>query len=716
YVLSGFLITGLLLRERDGSGRIDLGAFYARRARRILPAAVVVLLGTVAVASVVLGPLDMERIAGDAVASALFVGNLRFAATTADYFSASQTPSPLLHYWSLGVEEQWYLLFPALLIVATRGRRPRLGAGLALAVVTLASLVGALVLTQAAATWAFYSLPTRAWQLSIGGLLAVTAAWHGRIPDRLAAIAGWAGLGAILLGLVVFDAGTPYPGTAALLPTLGAAALILAGTRPRAPAALLVVRPLRWLGRISYSLYLVHWPLLVLPAAGLAIGETLPLDERVALAAASIGLAALSYRFVEAPIRERRRLGLPERPTLALAGAAIAVVVAVALSAGAVATETLAAYAGSSVRAASAGAVSGADDAALVPGSAGGGGSTGGGAVVLGAGSGTGAATPDESMGVDGSAPRRGAGQGGAGPSGSPPVASASGPGSGSASPALAGLTPTPVPQPMADGAQPLPRSIRPPLGAASTDWEALVTDGCTLADAGTVAHECVFGDTGSPTTVALVGDSHAAQWFPALERVAAARGWRLVTFTKISCRFFDLPIYSRVEKREYTECEAWRPNVVAALERLRPDLTIVSVAEGMQPMVPADDDPTRQGLAVARLLAPVPGAKAVIVDTPASVYDVPTCLADHLGDTRACRTSRSLALSWRHLKLERAAVGAMPGSTLVDLTNAVCPGDPCPVVLDGTIVYRDSFHMTATFAATLAPALAAALPTLGVA
>jgi hypothetical protein len=197
------------------------------------------------------------------------------------------------------------------------------------------------------------------------------------------------------------------------------------------------------------------------------------------------------------------------------------------------------------------------------------------------------------------------------------------------------------------------------------------------------------------------------------MDVVARANHWKLVTFTKISCRFFDLRIYSREMKREYTECEAWRPNVVAALKRLRPALTIVSVAGGMEPMVSADNDPARQGVATARLLAPVPGPKAIIVDTPQSSYDVPSCLAGHLADTRPCRTPRWYALSWRHLKLEQAAAKALPGTTIVDLTDAICPGDPCPVVLDGMIVYRDSFHLTAAFDASLASALAARLPRL---
>ena len=697
FVLSGFLITGLLLRERVRTGRIDLAAFYARRARRILPAAAVVLAATLGLSLLILGPVDLKRVAGDAVACALFAGNLRFAANAMDYFTAAQTPSPFLHYWSLGVEEQFYLLWPALLIVATRGGRPRLGAGIALGAATAASFVASFVLTDIAASWAFYSLPTRAWQLALGGLLAVTLVWQRRLPDRAVAIVGWAGLAAVVASLVVIDPSAPYPGVAALLPTLGTAAVILSGARPGSPGALLVVRPLRFLGRISYSLYLIHWPLLVLPAAGLPVGQALPIEERIALALLAVGLAAASYRFVEEPIHRGRRIALPARSTLAVAGATIAATVVLAFGVGIDASQTLSAYSVSASLSASALSSPSSADEPMATGPAG-------------------PESPEPATAAPFATP------GSVGPGGTPSPAPASGPPSPvpATTPAgtqtvlgVAGPTPTPRPAPTPAGPQPLPRTIQPPLADASTDWEPLVTNGCTLGDPGSAAHACIFGDPRGSTTVALVGDSHAAEWFPALDRVAKANHWRLVTYTKISCRFFDLRIYSREMKREYTECEAWRPNVVAALRQLRPALTVVSVAGGMQPMVAADDDPTRQGIATARLLAPVPGLKAIIVDTPQSMYDVPACLASHLGDTRTCRTPRGYALSWRHLKLERAAASALPGTTIVDLTDAICPGDPCPVVSGGMIVYRDVFHLTATFSASLASALAARLPDL---
>jgi hypothetical protein len=260
----------------------------------------------------------------------------------------------------------------------------------------------------------------------------------------------------------------------------------------------------------------------------------------------------------------------------------------------------------------------------------------------------------------------------------------------------------------------PLPADVRPSVADARNDRELLVTDGCTLGYASVKPPACVFGDSSGGRTVALVGDSHASQWFPALQLIATQQHWRLVTFTKLSCRFIDLPIFSRVLKREYTECETWQANVVEDLVGLRPDLTIVEAARGPEMVNTADVNPTRQGSAMARLLAPVGGQIAIIVDTPESRVDVPACISGHILDLRPCETPRSTALGWEHLRLERAATRALaPRATLVDLNDAICPSDPCPVVLNGMIVYRDDHHMTATFAASLATALQAALPRL---
>ena len=333
FVLSGFLITGLLLREREERGSISLSGFYARRARRILPAALVVLVAILVASWFVLPPLDIPDVAKDVFASALFVGNIRFAIQATDYFAADVVRSPVLHYWSLGVEEQFYLLWPFLLVLAMRfGGRVRLSAGVLVAAVLVLSLVFAVVVTGIDAPWAFFSLPGRAWQLALGALLAVGAQRLARLPWQVTSLAGWAGLAAVIASVVLISADMPYPGLIALVPSLGAAGLILSGGGRLSVGALLAIRPLRFLGLISFSLYLVHWPILVLPAAVLPFGEELPLTTRALLALASVGVAVLSYRFIEQPFHRGWLSRRPSAATLSGAAAGIVAVVLIAVT------------------------------------------------------------------------------------------------------------------------------------------------------------------------------------------------------------------------------------------------------------------------------------------------------------------------------------------------------------------------------------------------
>ncbi len=304
FVISGFLITGLLLREHERTGRIGLVGFYARRARRLLPAAIFVLVATLVISLNLVAPLDRPAVGLDGAAAALSIGNVRFALAAGDYFTSVAAPSPFLHFWSLAVEEQFYLVWPALILLVARGAHARRRVLIALVALVAVSFAANLVLTDAAANWAFYSLPTRAWQLGLGGLLAVGAGALARVPDRLVGLSGWLGLAAIVVAMLVFDSSLAYPGAAALVPTIGAAALIAGGSRALGPGRLLSVGPLRFLGRISYSLYLVHWPIFVL--APFVIGD--PNDmARAGLVGLSIAVAFAIWALVENPLRR----GLP---------------------------------------------------------------------------------------------------------------------------------------------------------------------------------------------------------------------------------------------------------------------------------------------------------------------------------------------------------------------------------------------------------------------
>jgi peptidoglycan/LPS O-acetylase OafA/YrhL len=288
FVLSGFLITGLIVRELEQTGTVSLVSFYARRARRLLPAAAVALVATVIASAILLPPLRVPDVALDGAAAALYVSNMRFAFQATDYLQAAADPSPLLHFWSLGVEEQFYLFWPALLLLVARRGRGTIGRlAAAVAIVFGVSLVLSLVLTNLAQPWAFFTLPARAWELALGAALALAAWRRLALPTSLSAPVGILGIACIVASGVVLSTTTPFPGVAALLPTIGAALVIAAGLRgPDASPArgaparaalarvpihirLLSLPPMRWLGRISYSLYLWHcrsWSSRRLPA------------------------------------------------------------------------------------------------------------------------------------------------------------------------------------------------------------------------------------------------------------------------------------------------------------------------------------------------------------------------------------------------------------------------------------------------------------------
>jgi peptidoglycan/LPS O-acetylase OafA/YrhL len=331
FVISGFLISSHLLESLRDRGTIGFGAFYARRARRLLPAAFTVIIATVVAAAVWVSPVQFPYVVNDALAAALYVPNMWFAYIETDYL-APKLPSLLLHYWSLGLEEQFYLVWPLLLWAVFRLRRRWLGA--AIWMVTAASFAACLWLTATDLPKAFFWLPPRVWEFGLGALVAVAHLNRDRLlPPRLCAPAGWAGLAAIAVSGALFSVGTDFPGYAAALPVAGTAALITAGPGRGGPAALLSVRPLTWIGDISYSVYLVHWPALALPYAATAYTEPLPLWLRATIAALCLPAGWLLFTAVEQPGRHTRWLSTARpRRTIGLAVTGMAAVTVAVLA------------------------------------------------------------------------------------------------------------------------------------------------------------------------------------------------------------------------------------------------------------------------------------------------------------------------------------------------------------------------------------------------
>ncbi len=308
FVISGFLITGLLLSEADRRGRVSLLDFYARRAKRILPAATLVLAATVVAGYFLLSGIQAIRLFKDTIWATFFAANIKFARDETDYFAQDDAVPPIQHYWSLAVEEQFYLVWPVvvLLLVAlfrSRGRARR-AVALAIAAISVVSFAWAVYAVGDNPRGAYFSTPARAWELGLGAATAAALLRLRRLPPALLAAASWAGVAMIGVAALSFTAETRVPGVPAVLPVLGTALLLGGGSAAAGwgPQRLLSVLPMRWIGDRSYSFYLWHWPALIMVGVAWR-NPTGWLGLLVSLAA--LALADLSYRFVENPFRDR---------------------------------------------------------------------------------------------------------------------------------------------------------------------------------------------------------------------------------------------------------------------------------------------------------------------------------------------------------------------------------------------------------------------------
>jgi len=328
FVISGYLITSHILRgiERERPTQF-LVNFYARRIRRLAPAAVVVLAFTLIATAVLLPAASWGGISGHVIASASFVENWHLAASAVSYLNADAAPSALQHFWSLSVEEQFYIVWPLLLIgvsllAAKRGGRRTVLA--AIVAVGVLSFVWSLYFTAASPDAAFFNTPARIWQFCAGGILPFFT-----IRDSTARfVLPWAGLVALVISTVTITETTPFPGWAALVPTLATAAIIAGNGDTKNPAAagyLARFAPVQWLGNVSYSAYLWHWPLIVL--IPIWLGHDLGTRSKVAIIVATAVVAQLSYLFIETPVRQHQFLTRTRLRTFT-AGAAVLALIA----------------------------------------------------------------------------------------------------------------------------------------------------------------------------------------------------------------------------------------------------------------------------------------------------------------------------------------------------------------------------------------------------
>ncbi|MHA6204391.1 acyltransferase family protein [Dyella soli] len=603
FVLSGYLITGLLVREVADTGRIRFADFYLRRLRRLMPALVVMVAISSTVAAVVLAPAEQLEQSSAAAMAVLWLSNIHFALAQLDYFAAGSDSNLFLHTWSLGVEEQFYLLWPALLVwVLGRDLGTPHVARLKLAMVVVATLsfISCLLLTPRFPQLAFYMMPMRAWQFAVGALVwlhcsrGTSAEGNPGAAESVVAIrrwTGWLGLLVILGSGVMFNASMSYPGWRALLPTAGAAAVLWAGLgehRHGAPG-LLAWWPLQAMGRVSYSWYLWHWPVLLL---GLAITGSHSPWVRGAEILASLSLAVGSYRLVESPVRHQEYWLKHRR--VALIAAVGAMLAASVLS--------MHWYTSALVR------------------------------------------------------------------------------------------TQTPESQRYASA-----RVDAPPIYAMGCDdW--FHSDRVLM---------CTFGSKDAAHTTVLMGDSIAGQWFPALAGIFDRADWRVIVLTKSSCPMVDEPLFYARIGRDYTECSSWRRQALQQVAAIKPDVVVLGTVSTVAFTQPQWTDGT------ARVLSSISHAAGriyILRSTPHLPFDGPNCLASHagrpkwLGALQVCDAPAFDDHGQQVFEWLQQASARFANVRTIDLTDQICPQGRCRAELNGEVVFRDSQHLTASFARSLGP------------
>ncbi|MFC6236901.1 acyltransferase family protein [Longivirga aurantiaca] len=670
FVLSGYLISSHLFGELDRTGSIGLGRFWARRARRLLPASLTVL-GVTAVAVAVLVPVSIrERFYSDITAAVFYSANWLFASQSVDYFSqASGVESPVLHFWSLGVEEQLYAFWPLLLLGAATwvGRlvRPRAALLGAVLLVSVPSFVVGAVLVAQGDPSAYFVTTARVWEFGAGALVGLamrrdagvrdTGPFRYDSPLRLAAsYVGWA---VLLAYMALFRVELGFPGLNAVVP-VAATALLIWARDPQARWSLarpLAARPVQLVGETSYSIYLWHWPVLVLlPFALTAWGVTdepsrtaLRWWQLIPVGLAVTGLAWLTVRLVENPVRFHPwAMRLPPRRVLVLGLASMLV-----LAAG--------------VQAASLGAGRSLDERQLAD-----------------------QAAQDDLVSRIG--PR----------STSKPAAtwdaeSCRGP-SALVEPECARFT--------WDDVVPAV-GVEEETAANLTPISKTAGSGTCLSYGSDYAvHDCVYGVRGG-TAVALVGDSHAFQWLPAFEATARRNDLELHLFARSGCPLTETP--REAPAAHVAGCMSWSHGVQEALLAGRFRTVVVSSFAGLAYDTGSAADPDQVSAAgFEAAWAPLvrSGIEVVVLrDTPSIGSGAWACAQAHPDDVNRCSPTKAAAM--RNDDGRRDAAAAL-GLRVLDLTRYFCADGTCPVAVGGVRVYRDANHLTGTFSVLLTPYL----------
>lgn len=624
FVISGYLITSHLVRERERTGRIALGRFWARRATRLLPASLLVLLVT-AVAVIVWVPRSLwQQFLGEITASALYVQNWRLFSDSVDYLAADNQASPVQHFWTLSAEEQFYVLLPLLLVGAMllfRRFAWRRVVVAAIAVATVASFAYSVHLVSTAPSQAYFSTFSRAWEFGVGALLSLLPAIRRRLTSRLVAAGG---VIAILVSVVGYSGTTPFPGVTAALPVLGTAAAIWGG-RASVLEPLGRVAPVAFLGRVSYSVYLWHWSAVVV--VPFVTGVPLTTVHKVGIAVGTCVLAWLSTTYVEDRVRHSPRLlgGRRPRAVAAWSAAGMAGVLAISLTTVQVLRIQEQRVEDATMR--------------LV------------------------AEQPDCF-------------------------------GAQSMDPKLA-----PCENPELD-AQPLVPSL------ADIESDDANRAACWARPEDAELRMCSLGpESGYDKRIVAIGDSHNNALLPAYEAIADALNWRIDVAGHAGCFWTDEPLRLATTKQT-AACTSWRA-AVGDLVETADDVDAYLVTRSSGDTDASDDRAAAMASAWAKR-ADTSVPVIALLDNPRYPEAPVTCVA-----TAPATANDRCALPPDEVTVDdglRRAADADPNTTVVDLSRFYCTDDLCPVVVGGVIVYRDANHLTATYASTVAPYLAAEL------
>jgi len=638
FVISGFVITGQLLKEAERDGRVSLLGFYARRAKRLLPASSVVLAATAVMTWLWVPKIRWEVAGGDIVSSALYFVNWRLADRSVDYLAEDVTPSPVQHYWSLAVEEQFYFVWPilvlvAVLVAARLGVRRKAALLASLALVAVPSLLLAGHMATAEPERAYFVTTVRMWEFAIGALVAILATRLDRMPRSLAISLAWGGLALVLYSARAYNAAMTWPGYHALLPTVGAGLFIAGGVAAgnRGPVALIGNRFMLFIGYLTYSLYLWHWPLLIVAREHFG-GISVPVG--LLIVASSIVPAWLTFHLVENPLRSSPALSRDRRLALSVGANSTLIGVAAGLSLVVVLTNQL----------------------PPAP-----------------AGTAQGAAVLSSSPTRDTSAFTR---------------------------TAAGGITPDPL--------------------QATKDVPGLYAEGCQVEVTSAEPVSCDYGSPDAATTIAVVGDSKAAQWVPAFEVLAREHDWRVVTYTKSACQFAT--VETSLDGAVYQTCRDWTDSVLEELTGPdRPDVVVTAgqrsegVVGGEDGDLDLSEDAMVDALVDTWTRLEDAGVKVVsLADTPQTFTEVYACVADHPDDLGACTYDRQHGIDASGAPTQREAAAAA-GVPFVDLTDFICPAADCPPVIGNVLIYRQGSHITKSYIETLAPRLDQALRRAGV-